>query len=220
MSDTATDHRIVKAGDGRDLEVLVSGPDDGFAVMIYMGTHNGLLPLPSQLDPGREGLRMIQYARPGYCASTPQPGRSVANAAADTAAILDALGVTTFVTVGWSGGGPPALACSAVLSECCLATAVMAGVGPYIEGSPEVRAWYETEDLAPALAGDLDAFNLLLEEQRVGTLQIDATDLPGSSTARLTAPRSREIMSSGSPPTCDQGGRPASPGCATTICHL
>jgi pimeloyl-ACP methyl ester carboxylesterase len=51
--------------------------------------------------------------------------------ATDTAAVLDALGVDTFVTLGWSGGGPHALACAALLPERCLAAGMVAGVAPY-----------------------------------------------------------------------------------------
>jgi pimeloyl-ACP methyl ester carboxylesterase len=55
----------------------------------------------------------------------------VVDVAGDTAAILDELGADTFVTMGWSGGGPHALACAAALSGRCLAAASIAGVAPY-----------------------------------------------------------------------------------------
>ena len=77
------------------------------------------------------GLRFVTYSRPGYAGSSPRPGRSVADAAADVAAILDALGADTFVTLGWSGGGPHAVACAALLPDRCAAAASLAGVAPY-----------------------------------------------------------------------------------------
>jgi pimeloyl-ACP methyl ester carboxylesterase len=55
----------------------------------------------------------------------------VADAAADTAALLDALGDGQFVSIGMSGGGPHSLACAALLPGRCLAAATVAGVGPY-----------------------------------------------------------------------------------------
>jgi pimeloyl-ACP methyl ester carboxylesterase len=70
-------------------------------------------------------------ARPGYEGSTPRPGRRVADVAGDIAAVLDALDCDAFLTVGWSGGGPHALACSAVLRGRCLAAATLASVAPY-----------------------------------------------------------------------------------------
>ena len=107
------------------------------------------------------GIRTVLYARPGYGHSTPQPGRTVADAAGDTAAILDALGAGKFVNLGWSGGGPYALACDALLADRCLATAVIAGPAPYTEAEPSspVREWYEAdEDNRLVLAGDIEGF--------------------------------------------------------------
>jgi pimeloyl-ACP methyl ester carboxylesterase len=76
-------------------------------------------------------MRLIAYARPGYSGSTRHPGRTVADAARDTASVLDALGAEEFVTVGFSGGGPHALACAALLEGRCMAAATVAGTGPY-----------------------------------------------------------------------------------------
>jgi pimeloyl-ACP methyl ester carboxylesterase len=73
------------------------------------------------------------YSRPGYGTSTTAKGRTVADAAADTAAVLASLGYgddTPFVTAGWSGGGPHALACVALLADRCLGAGVFAGVAP------------------------------------------------------------------------------------------
>jgi len=55
----------------------------------------------------------------------------VADAAADVAAILDAIGADRFVTIGWSGGGPHALACAALLADRCAAAVSLSGVAPY-----------------------------------------------------------------------------------------
>jgi len=35
------------------------------------------------------------------------------------------------VTIGWSGGGPHALACAALLPDRCAAAVSLAGVAPY-----------------------------------------------------------------------------------------
>src|ERR1700722_19036447 len=89
--------------DGRVLDVLVSGPEDGMTMVLHSGTPMGLVPLPALLDPGGIGVRSGLYARPGYNRSTAQPGRAVVDAAADTATILDAIGADGFLNVGWSG---------------------------------------------------------------------------------------------------------------------
>ena len=122
---------IVQAADGRQLEALTSGPPDGLAVVLHNGTPAGLVAAPAIAAVAAErGMRLVLYARPGYESSTPDPGRRVSAAAADLAAVLDGLGAGQFVTVGWSGGGPHALACAALLPGRCLAAATMAGVAP------------------------------------------------------------------------------------------
>ena len=151
----------VHTTDGRQIEVLVSGPQDGTVLVLHMGTPCGLVPLPDGIDPAPMGIRTVLYARAGYGGSTPQPGRTVADAAGDTAAVLDALGVDQFLNAGWSGGGPHALACEALLPDRCIATAVIAGLAPYTEAevSSELRAWFEAdEDNQKAFAGDIDGF--------------------------------------------------------------
>src|SRR5262245_59519225 len=77
------------------------------------------------------GLRLVTYSRPGYGVSQRHPGRAVADCAADVAAILDAIESDHCVTVGWSGGGPHALATGALLPERTAAVATIAGAGPY-----------------------------------------------------------------------------------------
>ncbi|HEY2506745.1 MAG TPA: alpha/beta fold hydrolase [Streptosporangiaceae bacterium] len=122
----------VKVADDRDLEVLVIGPSDGLPMVFQHGTPGGVAAYqPMVSAAAQRGLRTVLYARPGYGGSTPQPGRTVAAAAADVAAILDQLGARHFVTVGWSGGGPHALACARLLAGRCLAAASLAGFAPY-----------------------------------------------------------------------------------------
>jgi len=117
---------------GRRLEVVVAGPDDGLTCVFHGGTPSAALPFgPTQDAIVAAGMRYITYSRPGYASSDPDPGRSVADAAGDVAAILDHLGVDRFVTLGWSGGGPHALACAALLPERCRAAETMAGVAPW-----------------------------------------------------------------------------------------
>ncbi|HSS94624.1 MAG TPA: alpha/beta fold hydrolase [Candidatus Dormibacteraeota bacterium] len=121
----------VRAAGGRDLEVLVDGPDRGTVLLFHYGTpsaavRNAMITAPA----AKRGLRTVVYSRPGYASSTPNPGRAVADAAQDSETILDALAADRFVTVGWSGGGPHALACAALLSERCLAAATIGSVAP------------------------------------------------------------------------------------------
>ena len=79
--------------DGRRLDLLTAGPADGLPLVFHNGTPGGLVAFPAIVDAAAaRGLRTVMYARPGYGGSTPQPGRTVASAAADVAAVLDGLG--------------------------------------------------------------------------------------------------------------------------------
>jgi pimeloyl-ACP methyl ester carboxylesterase len=132
------------------------------------------------------GVRTVLYARPGYGRSTPRPGRTVADGAADTAAVLDALGVDTFLNVGYSGGGPYALACDALLAERCLGTAVIAGIAPYTEtgGSSPVRSWYEgDDDNRRALDGDVAGFRQAVDAFLADLGQVDEEALAAGATS-------------------------------------
>jgi pimeloyl-ACP methyl ester carboxylesterase len=102
--------------DGRVIEALSSGPADGRLVVFQTGTPTAAVEYWPLADIAAErGLRTVLYSRPGYAGSTPRPGRSVANVVDDIRVLLDRLQAETCVTVGWSGGGPHALAAR----RCC-----------------------------------------------------------------------------------------------------
>ncbi|HEV2640634.1 MAG TPA: alpha/beta hydrolase [Actinocrinis sp.] len=123
---------ILHLADGRTLEYLAAGPAAGTPLVLHHGTPSAAITFePLVAAAARHGLRFVVHSRPGYAGSSPQPGRTVADAAADVAAVLDDLGAEHFVTVGWSGGGPHALACAALLPGRCLAAATVAGVAPH-----------------------------------------------------------------------------------------
>jgi pimeloyl-ACP methyl ester carboxylesterase len=142
---------------GRSLEVSVSGPQGATPLVFHHGT-----PVDrTQYRPFAEavavrGLRLVSYSRPGYGGSSRHPGRAIADCAADTLAIVEQLGVGRFYTAGWSGGGPHALACAALLPDRVLACVTIAGVGPY--GAPgldflEGMGRDNHEEFGAALAG-------------------------------------------------------------------
>jgi pimeloyl-ACP methyl ester carboxylesterase len=127
-----TERRLVRLADGRDIDVLTAGPDGGLPLVVHHGTPGGLA-LNAYLGraAAERGLRVVQAARPGYEDSTPRPGRTVADVVADTAAVLDAISADEYVSIGFSGGGPHALACAALAPGRCLGTASVAGAAPY-----------------------------------------------------------------------------------------
>jgi len=118
--------------DARRLEVLTAGPEWGIPLVFHHGTpFAAALPHPALDVATRRGMRLVVVSRPGYGESTAQPGRRVVDAASDTLEVLNQLGHRRFFAVGWSGGGPHALACAALAEGRCAAAASVAGVAPF-----------------------------------------------------------------------------------------
>jgi pimeloyl-ACP methyl ester carboxylesterase len=159
----------VTLSDSRTLHVYDEGDPDGVAVVVHHGTpSSGRLYGAHAEDARSRGIRLIGFDRPGYGGSSAQPGRSVGDAAADVAELLDKLGVDRFATWGHSGGGPHALACATLLSERCAAAAALASPAPYgaegldwLEGMGELN----TEEFDAVLAGGEALESALLRNQ-------------------------------------------------------
>src|SRR5580693_5897449 len=125
----AFDH--VQLPDGRRLDICVSGPTTGLPLVFHHGTPGAVTPIRAlERAAHARGLRLVTTSRPGYGDSSRQAGRSVVDAAADTEAVLAAIGAGRCLIAGWSGGGPHALACAARLGAAA-AVLVIAGVAPY-----------------------------------------------------------------------------------------
>ncbi len=123
---------VVALPDGRSLHAYESGDPDGRLVVHHHGTPgSGLLRREWAEDAQQRGIRLVGYDRAGYGGSTRLAGRSVADVAADIAALADSLGAERFSTWGVSGGGPHALACAAALGDRVIAAAVLASAAPY-----------------------------------------------------------------------------------------
>ncbi|WP_299035637.1 alpha/beta fold hydrolase [uncultured Pseudokineococcus sp.] len=132
--------RDVEVG-GRVLRVHDSGSGGDAPALVW---HHGSPQTGALLEPvlaaaARRDLRVVSYGRPSCGGSTPSPGRDVASAAGDVAAVADALGLSRLAVVGASGGGPHALACAALLPDRVLGAVSLAGPAPFTADFP----WYE-----------------------------------------------------------------------------
>ena len=117
---------------GRVVEISVAGDPSDRTVVYHHGTPTGRrIPTDFLEAAASRGLRLVAYNRPGYAGSSANPGRSVADDAALLTELLDALSIGEFASVGWSGGGPHALAAAALLPGRCRAATVIAGVAPF-----------------------------------------------------------------------------------------
>lgn len=123
---------IVSLPDGRDLDVDVSGPDDGIPLVFHHGTPGSKRVSHRLRRAAHErGLRVVCASRAGYGGSSRRPGRRIVDVAEDVAAVLDALGAERCVVAGESGGGPHTLATAARLPDRVAGALVIAGVAPY-----------------------------------------------------------------------------------------
>ena len=101
--------------DGRTLAYAVAGDEDGTPVVAHHGTPGSRLFASLLADAAAEaGVRLVVPDRPGYGRSSPPPeDRSWRDWRGDLAALLDAESVDQAGVVGFSGGGPFALAAGA-----------------------------------------------------------------------------------------------------------
>jgi pimeloyl-ACP methyl ester carboxylesterase len=125
------DTEIIRGG--RVVRVRDAGDPDGAVVMYFHGTPGSRLDLcfGDTIAAGR-GVRPVSFDRPGYGGSAAAPF-GLASVAADAHAIADELGIARFATLGWSGGGPFALAAAAVGAGRVIRAGVVSGAGPFQE---------------------------------------------------------------------------------------
>ena len=160
---------MFKAGtpDGRTLDVYLDGPERAVPLLFHNGTpSSGQLYAPFVEAASQRGLTMVSFSRAGYRSSTRNPGRSVADVIPDVAAVLDQLGAQRFYTLGWSGGGPHALACAALLPSRLIGAATVGGIAPYDAKGLDWMAGMGEENIAgfgAALAGEA-ALSTFLDE--------------------------------------------------------
>jgi len=147
-------HSLTTA-DGRNLEFGTIGNPAGKTVVFNHGTPGCLytfMEYQELVDLG--DFFVVAYSRAGYGNSSRDKGRSIASVVEDVRLILDSLGRDSYVSVGWSGGGPHSLACAALDAPRCTGALSVAGVAPRDSGFD----W--TEGMGPE---NIEEFELALK---------------------------------------------------------
>ena len=127
----------IRLADGRTLHAydtrgrIADRRPPGAVFWLHGSPNVGSPPEPLFAAAEANGLGWVSYDRPGYGGSDPHDGRTVASAAADVAAVADALGIGRFAVLGHSGGGPHALACAALLPERVIAAVSVSAPAPF-----------------------------------------------------------------------------------------
>jgi pimeloyl-ACP methyl ester carboxylesterase len=148
--------RDLRLTDGRLVRVYDTGgaASDVLTVLWHHGSpQTGALLQPLLSAAEARGIRLLSYGRPSYGGSSPHPGRDVASAAADVRQIVDALGIARFAVMGASGGGPHALACSALLPDRVTGVVCLAGLAPFTESFDWYAGMVSDGALRAAAAG-------------------------------------------------------------------
>lgn len=108
-----------------------AGDPDGPVVVYFHGTQKAKQDMPFPDIAERLGIRMLMVDRPGYGGSAPMPGTSLLDIGRMVLGdLVEVHDVDRFSVLGWSGGGPHALACAAVARERVRAVGLLASWAP------------------------------------------------------------------------------------------
>lgn len=201
--------RTLETPDGRTLAFATWGDPDGFPVVSLHGTPGCRLNRWPNEDVYRQaGVWYVTHDRAGYGQSDRHHGRSVADEAADVAALADELGLDRFGLTGGSGGGPHSLACAALLPERVVRAICVVGIAPFGAPGLDEDDWFagmdeeNVKEVRKALAGE-DVLTPSLEqlqkemEERVSvdpSTVLDDFELSDSDRAELARPEVQELI--------------------------
>ena len=122
--------------DGRTLSYAEYGDPDGTPVFCFHGVIGSRLMWSLAADEASDrGIRLVAPDRPGFGGSDFQAGRRLLDWPGDVCALADHLGVDRFGVVGFSGGGPHAMACAHAVPDRVRGVSLVSTVTP-----PETRS--------------------------------------------------------------------------------
>ena len=125
--------RVVTLSDGRHLAYSEWGRPDGRPVVLLHGMPGSRLFCPDAEATEGAGVRLITMDRPGYGGSTSHPGRTLLGWVDDFVEWMELVGLAPCPIVGWSSGGPYALACAARRPHSVTSVGLVASPAPLDE---------------------------------------------------------------------------------------
>jgi pimeloyl-ACP methyl ester carboxylesterase len=135
VSEGAVSQGIARLRDGRTLGYSERGERGGSPVLDFHGNPGSRLSHWGEDAVIRTaGVRLISVDRPGIGLSAPDPGRRVADWAADVAGLADALELERFAVLGHSVGGAYAAACAHGLPDRVTAAGLVSPIIPLDSG--------------------------------------------------------------------------------------
>ncbi|BEP13449.1 alpha/beta hydrolase [Acidothermaceae bacterium B102] len=144
--------------DGVTLGVRESGTPGGLPVLHFHGTPGSRLEMTwADEEVAQAGVHLVTFDRPGYGQSTQLP-TTLTSVARLALGLADHLDWQRFATMGWSGGGPFALATAALAPGRVSAVGVISGAGPFQQIPGELEGLEGDDAEGAALAtSDRDA---------------------------------------------------------------
>lgn len=201
--------RTLETSDGRTLAYAVWGDADGFPVIGLHGTPGCRLNRwPKDELYAGEGICLVTYDRAGYGRSDRRRGRRVADVVDDVRTLADELGFDRLGVTGGSGGGPPSLACAALLPDRVVRASCIVGVAPLGTPGLERDEWLAGMDAEnvkefewaeageEVLTRELERENAQMKE-RVAvdpTRVLEGFELSESDRAELARPEAMQVI--------------------------
>ncbi|MGH7764287.1 MAG: alpha/beta fold hydrolase [Candidatus Dormibacteraceae bacterium] len=111
--------------DGRRLAYAEWGDPDGSPVLFFHGTPHSRLWCPDEGATAEAKVRLIAIDRPGIGGSDAKEARTFGDWPMDVLELADSLRLDRFAVIGWSGGGPYAGACAALIPQRLTAIAIV-----------------------------------------------------------------------------------------------
>jgi pimeloyl-ACP methyl ester carboxylesterase len=191
---------------GRTLTAAAYGPHDGTPVVSLHGTPGSrLFPPPDRDLLDRVGIRLITFDRPGYGGSDRRPERRVADIRGGLDTVATAFGLQHFAVIGYSGGGPHALAAAALMPELITRCAAVSSPAPFDAGGLDFMAGMSDGNVeefgaalrgADALAEVLDPVAAAATDDIYAFLAALRADLPDVDAEVLDRPDITELFAS------------------------
>ena len=189
VTHVATDDYRLELDGGRTIGYATWGDPEGTPVFFAHGTPGSRRArFPSLGDPGwlaRRRLRFIGVDRPGYGYSDPRTEANLLDCAEDFVLVADRLGLERFAVIGYSGGGPYAVALGALVPGRLRGVAVVSGLGALdrpdaFEGMDEANAAdFEMAMESPEdLATEIDEAAREMREGSWGSVSEITEELP------------------------------------------
>lgn len=152
--------------DGRRLAYAEWGDLDGSPVFLFHGTPHSRLWCPDEQATVSAQVRLITIDRPGIGRSDVKQARTFSDSPSDVGSLANALGITRFAVIGWSGGGPYAAACAALIPSRLTGVGIVSSrhlaqynfaerPSAYGELSPEEREEFDLAQNDPMAAAEL-----------------------------------------------------------------